>query len=160
MKADLNLHLSCWYHPGSAWLAQGWCGLKVKGPIAYFADCTPVDKAFRCYSLGALSIVVPRSQNTDSPPPTSFPSNLHAIIRSFDHVFVIHQLLALCQISSSSATFHLEARVKMWCSVVNCLSQRLLICTELNEYGCESEKFFLCFLYSHLLLNMRFCIAP
>lgn len=127
MKADLNLHLSCWYHPGSARLAQGWCGLKVKGPIAYFADCTPVDKAFRCYGQGALSLVVPHAQNTDlfppPHPPPIFPSNLHTIICSSDHVFVIHQPLALRQISSSSATFNLEARVKMWYSVVNCLSQ-------------------------------------
>lgn len=33
MKSDLNLRLSCQQLPGSARLARGWCGLKVKGGL-------------------------------------------------------------------------------------------------------------------------------
>lgn len=70
---QLNLTLSFKRHPGSVWLACGWCGLRVKGPIAYVADYTPVDKAFMCCGQRALSPRRPMlTEYRSGFPPSSF----------------------------------------------------------------------------------------
>lgn len=122
MKSDLNLRLSCQQHPGSARLARGWCGLKVKGSFAYVADCTPVDKAFRCYGQGALSLGIPCSQTTDLLPlQLSFkPAHNHSLCWSLSSSFI---RLQLCIISSSSVTLFLESRcgTQWWTAFISVL---------------------------------------
>lgn len=99
-ESHLNLLLSSERHPGPAWPARGWwCGLRVKGPTAYVADCTPVDKALRC-CCGHTQPLSPRQahvrwQNTDPPPPPPSTPSFHTIPHFSDGASFIHRLLSL-----------------------------------------------------------------
>lgn len=135
---QLNLPLSSKQHPGSVRLACGWCGLRVKGSIAYVADYTPVDKAFRCCGQRALSLQGPRLQNTYLHPlqvpfklswsfvlysPAGLCCNSAALVAHF--VSPSHSLNCV----PNKRTANLE---KVNCSSLTCVSFKL-ICT-MNNY--------------------------
>lgn len=105
---DFNPLLSFEGHPGPAWPARGWCGLRLKGPLAYVADCTPVDKALRCSGQRALSPRRPTLTEYTSPLSPAFLSDVRPQSHTFlNNISFIHQphLLLFTTDSSPVALF-------------------------------------------------------